>query len=72
MGADARFQATRVDRSHDLAGSIFCPRCGFRLGRADSPAIGYTKRCGGCDRPLAIAREDNTLRISIGDERDQH
>lgn len=69
---EARFAVTRVESTHELAGAVFCPRCGFRLGRADSPAIGYLTRCGGCDRPLAIAREGATLRVSIADESAEH
>lgn len=63
---------SRVERSHDLAGSVFCPRCGFKIGRAESPAIGYVKRCSGCDRAIAIEREGDILRISVGDDIAQH
>lgn len=74
MGFDPTLRANVeiIDRTRSLAGSVFCPRCGWRLGSAESPAIGYLKRCSGCDRAIAIEFHDDILRISVGDERAQH
>lgn len=61
-------QVTRVASTRVIAGSVFCPRCGWRIGAADSPSIEYQKQCGGCRRTLAIAVEDARVLIVVEDD----
>jgi hypothetical protein len=45
--------AGMIERVHQDARPshmIFCPACCAKLGRADSPAIGYLEACPGCRR----------------------
>jgi hypothetical protein len=35
-------------------GPLYCPRCCWKLGRAESPAIAYLSACGGCQSGLMI------------------
>lgn len=44
----------RLTSTRTARGPLFCPRCCWKLGRAESPAIGYLSRCGGCKRGLRV------------------
>jgi hypothetical protein len=44
----------RLTFARTARGPLFCPRCCWKLGRAESPAIGYLKRCGGCKRGVRV------------------
>jgi hypothetical protein len=44
----------RLTSSRHARGPLYCPRCCWKLGRADSPAIGYLTRCGGCKRSVRV------------------
>jgi hypothetical protein len=44
----------RLTSTRRARGPLFCPRCCWKLGRADSPAIGYLTRCGGCQRSVRV------------------
>lgn len=76
MSSDRRIVAqlaaavARVARP--LTGSVFCPRCGWRIGRADSPTISYQRRCNGCGRAIAIAIEEARVRIVVEDPTAEH
>lgn len=65
-------RAERDGHTHALAGSVFCPRCGWRIGRADSPALCYTKRCSNCRRALAIEVKDARILIITEDDVAEH
>jgi uncharacterized protein (DUF983 family) len=62
---------TSTRRAH---GPLFCPRCCWKLGRAESPAIAYLRTCGGCRRELSIAETaDGGIAITVlEDPRDGH
>lgn len=45
---------SRLTSSRRVTGPLFCPCCCWKLGRADSPAIGYLTQCGGCRRGLRV------------------
>lgn len=44
----------RLTSTRTARGPLFCPRCCWKLGRADSPSIGYLAACGGCRRGLEV------------------
>jgi NADH pyrophosphatase NudC (nudix superfamily) len=56
-----------VQREVTISGRIFCPRCGWKIGNADSPAIGYTRACNGCKRALLIERVDGCVVVTVSD-----
>jgi hypothetical protein len=62
----------RLTSTRRARGILFCPRCCWRLGRAESPAIGYLSRCGGCKRGLSIVEvEGGALAVIVtADQRD--
>jgi hypothetical protein len=53
-----------------LVGPVFCPRCAHHLGHADSPAIGYLKRCARCTRALRITVDQDRLIVEVDEEHD--
>jgi hypothetical protein len=59
-----RLRSTR--RAH---GPLFCPRCCWKLGRAESPAIAYLSVCGGCKRGLTITEQvDGGIAIEVAED----
>lgn len=60
----------RLTSTRRARGPLFCPRCCWKLGRADSPAIGYLVRCGGCKRGVSVLDVDNgDLAVIVREER---
>jgi hypothetical protein len=60
----------RLTSTRRATGPLFCPRCCWRLGRAESPAIGYLKRCGGCRRSLrVIEMAEGDVAVIVADDR---
>ena len=63
-------QIERLTSTRHARGVLFCPRCCWRLGRADSPAIGYLTRCGGCTRGVRVlALEGGDLAVIVSEDR---
>ena len=57
---------TSTRRAH---GPLFCPRCCWKLGRAESPAIAYLRTCGGCKRELTIREtDDGGILIAVAED----
>lgn len=44
----------KVEQEERYPGPIYCPACCHKLGRGDSPAIGYLKQCPSCRRHLVL------------------
>lgn len=44
----------QLEQEDRYAGPLYCPACCARLGRGDSPAVGYLERCPRCKRRLMI------------------
>lgn len=67
MRPDSAFSAlvTKVDRVGSYAGAVHCPGCGWRIGRAESPAIGYVRDCPQCNAPLEIQVEIDAVTITL-------
>lgn len=64
--------AVAVARAHEFTGPVRCPRCGWKIRQADSPAIVYIRCCSGYDRLIAIEIHDDILQNSVGDEVLEH
>jgi hypothetical protein len=60
-------QVTRVYTTRTARGPLFCPRCCWTLGRAESPAIGYLSACGGCKRGLRITETEGGALVVVVD-----
>lgn len=54
-----------VQREVTISGVVFCPRCANRLGRTDSPSLGYLTKCGVCGRGLSIERVDGSIIVTV-------
>jgi hypothetical protein len=60
----------RLTSTRTARGVLFCPRCCWLLGRADSPAIGYLTRCGGCNRGLQVIEvEGGAVAVIVSEDR---
>jgi hypothetical protein len=44
----------QLEQEVRYAGVLFCPACCAKLGRGDSPAIGYLDNCPNCRRRLIV------------------
>lgn len=61
-------QLERLTSTRRARGPLFCPRCCWTLGRAESPAIAYLTACGGCKRPLTIREQaDGGISIAVAE-----
>lgn len=61
-----------VASTRRLVGSVFCPRCGWRLGRASNPTLCYLKQCSNCGRAIAIEVKDVRILIVAEDNIAEH
>lgn len=60
----------RLTSTRRTRGPLFCPRCCWKLGRAESPAIDYLRRCGGCKRGVSIVEvESGDLCVIVAEDR---
>jgi hypothetical protein len=59
----------RLTSTRTARGVLFCPRCCWLLGRADSPVIGYLSRCGGCNRGLRVVEVEGGIAVIVTDDR---
>jgi hypothetical protein len=61
---------SRLTSTRRARGPLFCPRCCWKLGRADSPAIGYLTRCGGCKRGVRVIDvEGGDMAVIVAEDR---
>lgn len=44
----------RLYSTRTSTGPLFCPACCHKLGRMESPSIGYLAQCGGCKRAIVV------------------
>jgi hypothetical protein len=54
-----------VEQEQRYAGSLFCPACCHKLGRGDSPSIGYLERCPSCRRRLMVRFAPGTVSVIL-------
>lgn len=57
-----------VSRDERFAGNLHCPACCRKLGRGDSPSIGYIEKCPGCDRKLMIRFAPGSVSVILWHE----
>lgn len=58
-------RVSRLTSSRRVTGPLFCPCCCWKLGRADSPAIGYLTQCGGCKRGIRVIDVEGDLALLV-------
>jgi hypothetical protein len=59
----------RLTSTRRARGPLFCPRCCWKLGRAESPAIAYLSACGGCRRELTVTEtSDGGIAIAVRED----
>lgn len=59
---------TSVHREGTYRGRLHCPGCGLFLGMAESPAIGYGRKCQGCQRHIEIEVRGDSVCLVIRNE----
>lgn len=55
----------RVEQEDRFHGALHCPACCRKLGRGDSPSIGYIEQCPGCQRKLIIRFTPGTVTVIL-------
>jgi hypothetical protein len=57
-----------VAQERRYPGVLYCPACCGKLGRGDSPAIGYLERCPSCRRRLLVRFAPGTVSVILWTE----
>lgn len=57
-----------IEQEDRYPGALHCPACCRKLGRGDSPAIGYLETCPGCERKLIVRFTPGSVTVILWTE----